>query len=388
MKLYLKPEILMKYKTRIKTLQQTLGYQGCDSLLVTNPIDILYLTGLELSSGKFLVDCKGGHLCVDGRYLELCKKHSPFPVILTDPPSFESLLSSKDFSHLNALGFDSEKTTYAQYESLQKMIKKIASKTRRLELIALESPLKLQRAIKDCDELQSLREAATLGSKGFDFICQLLKEGISEKECAIELEIFWKKLGSRSLAFDPIIAFGPNSSMPHYRAGNEKLKKGDVVLIDIGVNLKHYHSDMTRTVFFGKPDDRLLFIHSIVQKAQQAALALCRPGITLGELDKAARTVINDLGYKEQFSHSLGHGIGLDIHEYPTIKNTSPLANTPLIQGMVITIEPGIYLPGIGGVRIEDTIAVTENSYENLTMQGSGPSVLPSPQIITRHSLQ
>lgn len=362
---------MITYLNRLKILQQTVQKSGCDALLINDPTNLFYMTGLELSSGKLLVHSKGADLLVDGRYIESCKNNSPFPVRLSDPPTFESLLNSEEFSHIKKLGFDSENTTYKNYELLEKIISNISKTGRDLELTAIDAPLKLQRAIKDENEIQALREAADLGSKGFDFLCNLLKEGISELECALELEIFWKKCGSKGVAFDPIIAFGANSSMPHYRAGNETLKKGDVVLLDIGVNLNHYHSDMTRVVFFGEADSRLLDIHAIVKKAQQAALDRCKPGTTLGQLDQAARDIIAEHGYAERFTHSLGHGVGLDIHEYPTIKNAPPFAEIPLVKGMVITIEPGIYLPGIGGIRIEDTVVITENAHENLTKRKS-----------------
>lgn len=365
--------IIMTYHIRLNALKQTLQKSGTDALLIEDPINLFYMTGLELSAGKLLVHSKGADLLVDGRYLEACKKQSPFPVKAIEPPNFETLLGSPEFSHIHKLGFDSEKTTYKTYESLQKIAKKLTNEKRQLELVPVDGPLKLQRAIKDSGEIQVLREAASLGSQGYDFVCSLLKEGITEQECAAELEIFWKRRGSKAVGFDPIIAFGANSSMPHYRAGKEKLKTGDTVLIDIGVNLKHYHSDMTRVVFFGQPDTRILAIHAIVQKAQQAALKLCRPGITLGELDQAARDVIAESGHAEHFPHSLGHGVGLEIHEYPALKNSPPFASVPLAKGMVVTIEPGIYLPGIGGVRIEDTVVITENGHENLTLRPSDP---------------
>jgi Xaa-Pro aminopeptidase len=352
----------MDYLSRLKTLQKTIQDNGCDALLIADPTNLFYMTGLELSSGKLLVHSQGAELLVDGRYIESCKNRSPFHVRLSDPPSFEQLLSSSEFEHIKKLGFDSDNTSYKNYEQLKKI--------KNIELIPIDAPLKWQRAIKDESEIQALREAADLGSKGFDFVCSLFKEGISELECASELEIFWKKRGSKGVAFDPIIAFGPNSSMPHYHAGEKKLKKGDAVLIDIGVDFNHYRSDMTRVIFFGGgPDSRLLEVHGIVQKAQDAALALCKPGATLGQLDKAARDLISTYGYADKFTHSLGHGIGLDTHEYPTVKNSPPFADISLIKGMVITIEPGIYLPGIGGVRIEDTIVITEHGHENLTRQ-------------------
>lgn len=367
------------HQARLKKLQTIIKKEGCDALLIDDPTNLYYMTGLDLSSGKLIVDLKGAYLLVDGRYLESCRQHSPFPVLLSDPPTLEQLMSTPELAHISKLGFDTEKTTYKAHQNLKKIAENISTNTftaRDLSVVPIDSPLKHIRSIKDPREIKALKEAADLGSLGFDYVCTLLREGISEQECAQELEIFWKRHGSKGVAFDPIIAFGANSSMPHYRAGSKKLSKGDIVLIDIGVNYKHYHSDMTRIAFFGTPDPKLIEIHKIVQDAQRAALDLCKPGITIGALDSAARNLISAKGYGANFTHSLGHGVGLDIHEFPTIRNTPPLDKTPLEEGMVITIEPGIYLPGIGGVRIEDTIAITKHGYEDLTSRTTEPVLL------------
>ncbi|MEI8365599.1 MAG: Xaa-Pro peptidase family protein [Parachlamydiaceae bacterium] len=354
----------MTYQERVHKLQQQLCKNCCDAILVDDHTDLFYLTGLDLSAGTLWVHRDGVVLFVDSRYFELCTKKSPFPVRLLDSNGLSGML--KQVPPIHRLAFDSVATSYSAYEHMKAVLITI-------ELVPIESPLKQQRAIKDAEEIHLLADAGALGSLGFDFVCSLLREGISEKECAVELEIFWKRQGSKSLAFDPIIAFGANSSIPHYRAGNGLLKQGDVVLIDIGVNFKHYHSDMTRTLFYGQPDPRLAVIHPIVVGAQLAALKLCRPGTLVKNLDAAARGLIASHGYGDQFVHSLGHGVGLDIHEFPSLKNSVPFSDIPLAAGMVITIEPGIYLPGVGGVRIEDTIVITEEGFDNLTNRKRDP---------------
>lgn len=360
----------MTFTDRLTKLQKELTLLSCDALLVDDPINIFYMTGLKLSAGKLFVYNLGAYLIVDSRYFEICKHSSPFPVLAAEKHSLETLLTSSEFSHISSLAIDSDKTSHMAFLSLESIIKKVnqsRSNTSLLNLIPIENPLKNLRNIKDAQEIALLREAALLGAQGFDFIRSILKEGITELEVAIALEIFWKQRGGRNVAFDPIIAFGANSSMPHYRAGNQYLKMGDPVLIDIGVCLNHYHSDMTRMVYFGEPDPKMRSIHAIVQQAQHAALELCRPGISLGALDIAAREVISSQGYGECFTHSLGHGVGLEIHEFPVIKNAAPYKDVVLTPGMVLTIEPGIYLPGLGGVRIEDTIVITDRGYESLT---------------------
>jgi len=364
----------MKYEQRLKKLQRLLKEKKCDALYVDDAVNLFYLTGIQLSAGVLLAHAKGAFLLVDGRYIEMCKKLSPFPVILTNQfmKSLAELISN-ECKFISRLAFNSENTSYKSYLLLEKCLAEISSK---LELVALDNPVKQLRSIKDKNEIALLRDAAALGSKGFDYACQCLKEGITEVEVASELEIFWKRLGSKGLAFDPIIAFGSNSSMPHYRAGDAKLKKGDTVLIDIGVNFEHYNSDMTRVVYFKKADPKILEIHEIVEKAQAKALALCRPGVLIGDIDRAAREFIQKKGFGEYFNHGLGHGVGLEIHEWPVIKNIDPWKEIPLEEGMVITIEPGIYLPNHGGVRIENTVVITKEGYEDFTKRNTKPVVI------------
>lgn len=368
----------MDYQCRLQGIQRLLLTVPCDALLVEDKTNLYYLTGLELSAGKLLVHTHGAHLFVDKRYIELCTKKSPFPVSLLDASNFVLQLASQELSFIQNLAFDSDCTTYTSYQQLLLLGKKLEEMVpaRTVKLVPVEGLVKQLRTIKEPEEIEILQAAADLGSKGYDFVLSILKEGITEQEVATELEIFWKRHGSKGVAFDPTIAFGSNSSMPHYRAGFSRLRKGDNVLIDIGVNYQHYHSDMTRVVYFGEPDLRLITIHEIVRKAQKAALDLCRPDITVGSLDAAARDFIASFGYKDQFIHSLGHGVGLEIHEYPILRNTPQCCGIQLKPGMVITIEPGIYLPGVGGVRLEDTIVITEDGYKNLTKRSVDPILL------------
>lgn len=352
----------MNYKTRIARLQEMLPQLGCESFLVDDAVNLLYLTGLQLSAGKLLIARNHATLFVDGRYFEACRQSSPVAVTLSQPQQETWFTFFKN--SLSSLGFNAESTSYKSYLNLQKELEKNQLK---ISLTPIDNPVKTMRMIKDQEEIGLMVAAAELGSKGYDYVCTLLKEGITEIEVANELEIFWKKQGSKGVAFDPIIAFGENSAMPHYRPGNRKLKHGDTVLIDIGVNLSHYHSDMTRVVFFGKPHPKIAEIYTIVRQAQETALALCKPGVKIGTLDQAARDLIQSKGYGEYFTHGLGHGVGMEIHELPVVRNYSPFKEVILQEGMVLTIEPGIYLPGIGGVRLEDTIAMTKFNYENLT---------------------
>ena len=306
---------------RVKKVQDMLAQKAVDALLIEDEVNLYYMTGLSLSASKLLVTHQEAMLFVDARYLELCQKRSPFPVQLLDPSKLDQIFQGV-FASIRTLAFASDKLSYHGYMQLKKQLDALPHP---IQLVPLQNPLQAIRLYKDQEEIEKLKSASNLGSAGFDFLCSILHEGISEEEAASELEIFWKKSGASSAAFDPIIAFGANSSMPHYRAGQARLEKGQIILIDIGVTLNHYHSDMTRVAFFEAADALLLSIHSIAQNAQEAALEKCRPGTPLGALDTAAREVIDKAGYGKHFTDSLGHGIGLEVHEYPTIKNADPL---------------------------------------------------------------
>jgi Xaa-Pro aminopeptidase len=346
--------------TRIKKVQQLLRDENVDALIIENTTDLHYLTGLQLSAGTLLISKKtGACLFVDGRYFEACRKKAPCDVILSSEKALSDYLKKRKSIH--TIAFDSRSTTYQRFLALRKTLRAIDR-----SLTPIDQPIKLLRALKESQELAALRRAANLGSQGFDFVVSKLRTGITEIELARQLEIFWLQKGGEGLAFEPIIAFGPNSALPHYRAGTTRLKKGQPVLIDIGVTLGKYHSDMTRVVFFGKPNPKLAKIYEIVRGGQQAALDQCRPGITAQELDNVARSYIKKAGYGEKFSHGLGHGVGLEVHELPVISYANP-KKTVLEPGMAITIEPGIYIPGLGGVRIEDTVLITGKGHENLT---------------------
>ncbi|MGK5594485.1 MAG: M24 family metallopeptidase [Parachlamydiaceae bacterium] len=347
----------MDYQGRIQRLKQRLAHQSLLPALVTNLTDIFYLTGLQLSAGKMVITPQNATLIVDGRYIEKCQADSPIPVLLSDKNALWKCLKSQSL-----LAVDSEEMTYQSFIDLQR-----EADERAISLKPVKGLFTGLRAIKDRQEIQRLKESALLCVQGFDHVFNLLSEGITEEAVAQELELFWKKQRRTSLSFDPIIAFGASASMPHYRVGKRALKKGDIVLVDIGVELNGYHSDMTRVVFFGDIRDELREIYDVVYTAFQKAVSVCHPGMLIGELDEVARSIVREAGYGDHFNHSLGHGIGLEVHEYPIIKQTLPSAELPLQAGMVITIEPGIYLPQIGGVRLEDTVLINETGCESLT---------------------
>lgn len=354
----------MNLDKRVERLRQSLRQGSLDAFLISHPIDLYYFTGKVLSIGKMLVTLTNAFLFVDGRYYTSCQSNCPVEVMLSRENDLLEPLKG-----IKRLGLDVETTTLESYLSLLKTVKEL-----RIELSPTKSVIKEIRAIKEKEELMALKEAASLGSEGFDFLLSLLKEGISEHTLASELEFFWRKRGASGVAFSPIIAFNENSAMPHYRAGSARLKKNSSILIDIGVLYSSYNSDMTRVVFYGDPPKELIKIRDIVEEASIRALSLVKQGVTAAELDEAARSYIVQKGYGEFFTHSLGHGVGLEIHEWPTLKKSQE--NITLMENMVITIEPGIYIPRLGGVRLEDTVIVTQKGYEDLTKR---PKTLSIP---------
>jgi Xaa-Pro aminopeptidase len=260
------------------------------------------------------------------------------------------------------IGFDSATLTFDDYLSLKKEYPHI-------EWTPHPHPVRTLRAIKEAREIALLKKAADLTWRGLQKILEELKEGVSEEELALTFEIFCRKNGASGLSFSPIVAFGENSAYPHYRAGKTKLRKNQIVLIDVGAIVDHYCGDMTRVFFFGQPDPELARFEQIVRSAQRKAVAHVRPGIRAGELDELVRNEFEKANVKQLYIHSLGHGIGLETHEYPRLRFDNEDKDLILEAGMVFTIEPGLYQPGLGGIRIEDTILVTETGHENFFPQ-------------------
>jgi Xaa-Pro aminopeptidase len=326
--------------------------------LIEQPLELFYFTGLRLSAGRLLVHSKDVMLLVDGRYLQIAEEKSPYHISLDGPDKFLAFCQSH---RIRRLGFDGRHTSHDRFLSLERTLKKA-----KCELVASTPLFKNARAVKDKEELAKMQKSAALLWKGYQFIRVSLKTGVKEKEVAKRFEIFCLERGADRLSFEPIIAFGPNSAMPHYRSQSTRLKEGDIVLIDIGVCLDNYHSDMTRVLFHKKQDPYLRRLLDIAKRSQQSALALCRPGVKIKQLDMAARKVMCEENVEDLFVHSLGHGIGLEVHEYPRIKFDGEDKDDELESGMVFTVEPGLYVPGIGGVRYEDTVIITPTGHKNL----------------------
>lgn len=337
---------------RIENLRKSLHDYKVDFLIIENPIDIFYLTGLTFSRARLVVGQEKERLFLDGRYLDSAKN-----LFSCDELSDKKL---KDFLNISGLrvGFDSIFTNVSTFSKFSELLSEAV-------LVPIVQSLKSLRMVKDADEILNLRKSAHLNKKTFEYAKSLLKPGITEKEVALEIELFFRKNGAEKLAFDPIVAFGSNTAYPHYLPSDVKLKKEDIVLIDMGCVYNRYHSDMTRMVLPSSVNDKLQEIYDYVRKAHDKALSLCKLGTTFGKIDKAVVDYFEEVGMKPFIKHSLGHGVGLEIHEGPSIKFDGPDQDVLLKPGMVFTIEPGLYKVGLGGVRYEDTLLVTPDGIEN-----------------------
>lgn len=351
----------MNYQKRIEKVQHLLSKEKVDLFYIEDETTLLYLTGLVLENAKMVISLQGAALFVDGRFTAYAKEKSPCDFFsLSD----ENLLSFFRKEKGKKCGVD-ENISFSSYLKLKDLLEK----NRLAEVTAITNPTLSLRMVKDKEEIQRIKQACSITWSCFEHLCSFIKEGMTEKEVVLEFEIELRKKGATSSSFDPIVAFTENAAYPHHIPGDRKCKKDDVVLIDMGVVVEHYRSDMTRIFFKGNPPDEVQKIYDIVRKAHDKALSLCKPGVKLGELDKAARSVISEAGYGKYFPHSLGHGIGLLTHESPKVKEDGPDKDLILRPNMVFTIEPGIYLPGVGGIRYEDIVVITPESYENLYTQ-------------------
>lgn len=340
------------YLERIDKLQAALKTEGSPACFVDDFYDLFYLTGLKLSLGHLFVFQTKAALFVDGRYFEIASKYSPVPV--------HKLTAENEKNYLKGVGklwANGDTLSHSQFVNLRKLGTKPHSDP---------SLYKKMRLIKGSEEIKKMKVSAQFAYEAYQRIRKKLKTGITEIEIARELEIDCLKRGAEKMSFEPIIAFGKNSAFPHHHPGETKLKKDDIVLFDLGVVLDGYCSDMTRVDFVGKIDPILKKLYDVNLDAQRAALALCKPGFTLKELDLAARKVMARAKLEDYFIHGLGHGIGLEVHEFPRINKDGVDKNVKLEAGMAITIEPGLYLPGKGGVRYEDTVIITPKGVMNL----------------------
>jgi len=337
---------------------------GVPGLLVTHLADVRYLSGFTGSSAALAIGRRAARLFTDGRYrAQAAEEVKGAKVeIVTGAAAVAAAQWLSAQPGVENAGFDPAHTTVAE---LSRWKAGLASKLRRKFLLSLDDPLvETLRMVKDEDELALMREAALVGCRLFEHMLGFVRPGLREVDVAAELEYQARRLGAEGMSFETIVASGPRSAMPHGRATSAELPRRGFLTLDFGVILNGYCSDMTRTIHFGTPKSKERSTYESVLEAQQAAVAAVRAGVSCGDVDEAARGVLRTAGLGDAFSHSTGHGVGLEIHEAPRVG--SGQANK-LLPGMVITIEPGIYLEGQFGIRIEDMVAVTRTGAEVLT---------------------
>ncbi|MFS0780965.1 M24 family metallopeptidase [Bacillus sp. 1P06AnD] len=342
---------------KIQRLREKFDQAGIDGILVTNPYNLRYMTGFTGTSGVALISMDKAYFITDFRYTEQAAKQCQGYEIIKHTKSLpEEVAFQAESMGIKKLGFEQDVFTYASFVTYKQLIKG--------ELVPVSDLIEKLRLIKTNSEIKILKEAAKIADAAFEHIIGFIRPGMTELTVSNELEFFMRKQGATSSSFDTIVASGVRSALPHGVASDKVIESGDLVTMDYGAYYNGYVSDITRTVAVGKPSDQLKDIYDIVLEAQLRGMAGIKPGMTGKEADALTRNFIEEKGYGPNFGHSTGHGIGLEIHEAPGLSFKSDVVLEP---GMAVTCEPGIYVPGIGGVRIEDDTIITETGNEALT---------------------
>ncbi len=346
--------------TRIHKARRWLQESAADALLVSNDYNRRYLSGFTGSSGWLLLSAADALLITDSRYTEQAGKQAPdFTVVPQTGPVPPLLLELSQQHGYERLAFESDHVSVAANGAYRETL------AGHVELIECQGAVEDLRVAKEPDEIAALRKAIAIADDALAELLAWLRPGVTEKAAAWRLEVLMREGGAEGLSFPSIIAAGPNGAMPHHRPGNDVIPADTFIVMDFGCIADGYCSDMTRTVALGTPSPEMQEIYRIVLQAQEAAEERVRAGMTGVEADACARDVIAAAGHADHFGHGLGHGVGLEIHEAPRL---SPLAgDTPLPAGAVVSIEPGIYVPGVGGVRIEDLVLLHADGAEVLT---------------------
>ena len=362
-------DVLAARHARVRAALET---RGLEALIVTTPANIRYLANHIGTAGTLLISRTDIQLLVDFRYKEAVRARQDSPAacpglrIYDVPDSYdEALVSATMASPARVIGIEAGHMTVARYEWFLRICQ---SRGAGVTLRSTERFIERFRAVKDAAEVSVLREAAQRLTAVAGTAIESVRGGVTEREVAAAIETALRRAGYERPAFDTIVASGPNSALPHYRAGDRVLHAGDLVVLDFGGVLDGYCSDLTRTVAVGNPSPEARRLHDAVREAQAAAIDVVKPGVTTADVDGAARQVLVGHGLGEAFGHGTGHGLGLDVHEDPRV--SKPRSDVPperLEPGMVFTVEPGAYVPGFGGVRIEDDVLVTETGCEVLT---------------------
>jgi len=344
-------------KDRRSRLSPWLGREQLDCLVMEHPPNLRYLSGFSGSCGLLVLTRDQGWFICDSRYTLQARQEVVGLTVVEHGQRYEALSQLRIEQGWQRIGFEAAHCLVSTQQELEKQLPGAT-------LVGLSADLDGIRDRKDPCELEAMSDVASLASQALQSVLPLIRPGLIEADLALELEIAMRRRGAEGRGFDFIVASGERGAMPHGRASGKQIQSGELVTIDFGAVLNGYHSDETVTIGVGKLDQRQQQIYDVVLEAHDRAVEAVRPGISCKELDAVARDYICEQGFGDFFSHGLGHGVGLEIHEKPTL---SPRSESLLYEGMVVTVEPGIYIPGWGGVRIEDTVVVTGTGCRLLT---------------------
>jgi len=343
----------------LKTIQEKLKRTDLSALLIVDPINLRYVTGLTLSSAALIVGPSSAYLFVDRRYALMAESlNSSFQIHVGTRSDIRDKTVRILEQIRGKIGFDGANMSYGYHQNLLHQSSSLS---------LTDSPLFFShlRRQKSPEEVSKIQAACRICEKGVAHLLNHLRPGVTEKQLERELKLFWFTHGADDISFPPIIAFGPNSACPHWECSETPLKKNSVILIDIGVQKNGYHSDMSRVIFYGDVGNELQACWKHVEETFRKVVELAKPGILPYELDRYAREHLASCGYEKAFSHGLGHGVGMQIHEHPRLSPEMPDEGS-LEIGDVITIEPGLYLEGKGGIRLEDTFVVEKEGVRSL----------------------
>ena len=350
-------------KVRQKAVRDAMKALGLSGLLLTHPPDLAYLTNFTGDDSIGLITDKDFFLVTDFRYKEQAELEAGWlKVSMREGKMSEALAKALVGAKVKKVGFEANFTTVGQVDALQTELKKGKSP---IQLVPLEDVMTNIRKVKDDHEIDLIRKSVGVAEEAFESIREEIKVGQTENYLAGLLVFELRSRGASNSSFPVIVAAGANSSLPHYRPGETLVQRDQPLLIDWGALYKGYCSDLTRTLMVGRVSPKMKQVYKVVYEAQQAAIKFLRPGVTTKQADRVARDVIDDAGFKDEFGHGLGHGIGREIHELPSMRKTG--GEEELRPGMIVTVEPGIYIPGEGGVRIEDDVMITHSGCEVLS---------------------
>jgi Xaa-Pro aminopeptidase len=352
-------------KVRQKRVRDGMKALKLDALLLTHPPDLAYLTNFTGDDSIGVITEKDFVLATDFRYQEQAEQEAGWlKVRIRDGKMSDALARALVDLKVARVGFEANFTAFGQVHALDRAVKEIKDASP-IELVPLEDVMTNVRKVKDDHEIDLIRKSVGVAEEAFEAIRAEIKVGLSENYLAGLLVFELRSRGASDGSFPAIVAAGANSSLPHYRPGETLVQRDAPLLFDWGALYKGYCSDLTRTLMIGRVSARMKKIYGVVLEAQEAAIAFLRPGVTTLQADRVARDVIEKAGFGKQFGHGLGHGIGRDIHELPTMRKNG--GEDELRPGMIVTVEPGIYLPGEGGVRIEDDVLITHSGHEVLS---------------------